>query len=174
MARFLTGLLASLFVLVPAALAVVPVPPDQVAFSAVASVAGPYDVTARIYDAASGGTLLFKQSFTGVPEQAQHHFTVNLGPTGAAADSPTNPLTTNLRAALTGDLAAGGGRFVELTVNADPPLARVALVLVPYAMRADHPTTADVANQAPDTQAVRPAEHTSELPSPRHLVCRRL
>jgi hypothetical protein len=36
----------------------VPVPPDQVAFSAVANAAGPYDVTARIYDAASGGVLL--------------------------------------------------------------------------------------------------------------------
>jgi hypothetical protein len=154
MPRLLSGLFASLLVLAPAALAVVPAPPDQVAFSAIASAAGPYDVTARIYDAASGGTLLYKQSFTAVPEEAQHQFTVNLGPTGAATDSPTNPLTTNLRAALTGDLAAGTSRFVEITVNTDPPLARVALVLVPYAMRADHATTADVANQALDTQAV--------------------
>jgi hypothetical protein len=136
-----------------AALAAVPAPPDVVSYSGVANQAGPFDVTARIYDAASGGTLVYKQTITNVSETG-FHFTVQLGPTGAATDSPANPLTTSLRTALTGDLAAGAGRFVEITLDADPPLARVQLVLVPYAMRADHATTADVAAQSLDTQAV--------------------
>jgi hypothetical protein len=136
-----------------AALAVVPAPPDVVSYSGVANQAGPFDVTARIYDAASGGTLVYKQTFTGVTETGLH-FTIALGPTGEAADSPANPLTTSLRTALTGDLAAGAGRFVEVTLDSDPPLARVQLVLVPYAMRADHATTSDVASNALDTQAV--------------------
>ena len=153
MARLLAGLVASLFALAPAALAVVPVPPDQIAYSGVLAAGGPVDLTARIYDAPSGGTLVFKQSFTGVV-LTDGHFTVNLGPSGEPTDAPANPLTTNLRAALAGDLAAGPGRFVELTVNADPPLARVQLVLVPYALRADHALTADVATSSLDTQAV--------------------
>jgi hypothetical protein len=115
--------------------------------------AGPVGLTARLYDAASGGTLIFKQSFTGVA-LADGHYTLNLGPTGEATDSPSDPLTTSLRTGLTGDLAAGAGRFVEITVDSDPPLARVALVLVPYAMRADHATTADVATNALDAQAL--------------------
>jgi hypothetical protein len=136
-----------------AALAVMPAPPDVVSYSGVANQAGPFDVTARIYDAASGGTLVYKQTFTNVSETALH-FTLQLGPTGDATDAPANPLTTSLRTALTGDLAAGAGRFVEITLDAGPPLARVQLVLVPYAMRADHATTADVAAQSLDTQAV--------------------
>ena len=74
MPRLPSALVAFFLVLAPASFAVVPAPPDQVAFSSIASAAGPYDVTARIYDAASGGTLLYKQTFTGVPEQASHDF----------------------------------------------------------------------------------------------------
>jgi hypothetical protein len=133
--------------------AAVPAPPDVVSYSGVANQAGPFDVTARIYDAASGGTLVYKQTFTNVTETGLH-FTIQLGPTGDATDTPANPLTTSLRTALTGDLAAGSGRFVEVTLDTDPPLARVQLVLVPYAMRADHATTSDVASNALDTQAV--------------------
>jgi hypothetical protein len=133
--------------------AAVPAPPDVVSYSGVADQAGPFDVTARIYDAASGGTLVYKQTFTSVTESG-FHFTIQLGPTGEGTDTPANPLTTSLRAALTGDLAAGAGRFVEITLGTDPPLARVQLVLVPYAMRADHATTSDVAAQSLDTQAV--------------------
>ncbi|MGH7287509.1 MAG: hypothetical protein ACREI8_05760, partial [Myxococcota bacterium] len=50
--------------------AAVPLPPDQVAYSGVlvdsggVPLAGPVDLTTRIYDAASAGTLVFKQSFT--------------------------------------------------------------------------------------------------------------
>lgn len=153
MPRVLAGLVASFLALAPAALAVVPVPPDQVAYSGVLASSGPVDLAARIYDAPSGGTLIFKQSFTGVV-LTDGHFTVNLGPSGEPTDAPANPLTTSLRAALAGDLAAGPGRFVEITVNADPPLARVQLVLVPHALRADHALTAGVATQALDTQAV--------------------
>ena len=138
--------------------AVVPAPPDQIVWSGVlvdggVPLAGPVDLTARLYDAASGGTLIFKQSFSGVA-LSDGHYTLHLGPTGAATDSPANPLTTSLRSALTGDLAAGAGRFVEITVDPDPPLARVQLVLVPYAMRADHAATTDVATQSLDAQAV--------------------
>jgi hypothetical protein len=141
------------------ALAAPPVPPDQVAFSGVlvdaggVPLAGPVDLTARLYDAASGGTLLFKQSFSSV-ELSDGHYTLSLSPTGEATDSPANPLTTSLRSALTGDLAAGPGRFVEITLDTDPPLARVQLVLVPYALQADHAATSDVATQSLDTQAV--------------------
>jgi len=153
MRRLCSFLFVSWLALGPAALAVVPVPPDQIAYSGVLDSPGPVDLTARLYDAGSGGTLIFMQSFTGVALD-DGHFTVNLGPTGAASDSPTNPLTTNLREALTGDLGAGAGRFVEITVNAEPPLARVQLMLVPYALRADQAATADVALRALDTQAV--------------------
>lgn len=153
MRRLLSGLVASLVAIAPAALAVAPAPPDQVAYSGVLASAGPVALTARVYDAPSGGTLIFVQSFAGVA-LTDGHFTVNLGPTGAATDSPANPLTTSLRAALTDDLGAGPGRFVEITVNTDPPLARVQLVLVPYAMRSDHATTSDVATNALDSQAL--------------------
>ncbi len=161
MRRLISGLLVSglASVVALAAFASVPVPPDQVAYSGVlvdgggVPLVGPVDLTARLYDAASGGSLVFKQSFMGVA-LTDGHYALNLGPTGAATDSPTDPLTTSLRTALTGDLAAGAGRFVEITVNSDPPLARVALVLVPYALRADHATTSDIATNALDAQAL--------------------
>lgn len=139
-----------------AALAVVPAPPDQVSYSGlIEDWNDPVGVlTVRIFDQASGGTLVYKQDFPGFEIPSDGRFTVTLGPTGAATDVPANPLTTSLRTALTGDLAAGTGRFVEVAVDADPPLARVQLVLVPYAMRADHATTSDVASNALDTQAV--------------------
>ncbi len=146
-------------VLAASGFAAVPVPPDQVAYSGLLvdgggiPLAGPVDLAARVYDAANAGTLVFKQSFTGVALE-DGHFTLNLGPNGAATDSPTDPLTTSLRTALTGDLPAGTGRFVEITVDSDPPLARVQLVLVPYALRADHATTSDLASTALDAQAV--------------------
>jgi hypothetical protein len=149
-AALVSGLLAFA---ASAALGAVPVPPDAVSYSGVANQSGPFDVTARIYDAASGGTLVYKQTFTNVTETGLH-FTIQLGPIGDATDTPANPLTTSLRTALTGDLAAGAGRFVEVTLDTNPPLARVQLVLVPYAMRADHATTSDVASNALDTQAV--------------------
>jgi hypothetical protein len=155
--RALLGL--SVLWLAGTALAAPPQPPDQIAHSGVlldgggVPLPGPVDLAARLYDAASGGTLLFKQSFAGVP-LADGHFTVHLGPTGEASDSPTDPLTTSLRTALVGDLVAGPGRFVEITVDADPPLARVQLVLVPYALRADHALTADVASNALDSAAL--------------------
>ena len=160
MPRLFFGL-AALLAMLPAssARAALPVAPDQVAYSGVlvdgggAPLAGPVDLTARIYDAASGGALVFVQSFAEVA-LSDGHYSVNLGPTGAATDSPANPLTTSLRTALVGDLAAGPGRFVEITVDTDPPLARVALVLVPYALRADHAATSDVATNALDTASV--------------------
>jgi uncharacterized protein (DUF2141 family) len=152
MPRLLSALVASFLAVAPAALAAVPVPPDQIAYSGyVAGAPSPQQIVARIYDAASGGTLLYRQAFTSVPLD-DGHFTVHIGPTGTSFGPPP-PLTTSLRTALTGDLAAAAGRFLEITVNS-VPLPRVQLVLVPYAMRADHATTSDVATQALDTEAV--------------------
>lgn len=159
MARFVSLGLALATLAASPTLAAPPAPPDQIAYSGVlvdgggVPLAGPVDLTARLYDAASGGTLIFKQSFSGV-ELSDGHYTLNLGSTGEGSDSPANPLTTSLRTALTGDLVAGAGRFVEITVDTDPPLARVQLLLVPYAMRADHALTADLATTSLDTQAV--------------------
>ena len=70
--------------------AALPVPPDQVAYSGVlvdgggVPLAGPVDLTARLYDAASGGALIFKQSFTGVA-LSDGHFTLNLARPGRRA-----------------------------------------------------------------------------------------
>jgi hypothetical protein len=69
----LAALLASLVALAPAALAVVPVPPDQVAYSGyVAGVNSPQLIEARIYDAASGGTLV-PGTFDDVPTTRPLH-----------------------------------------------------------------------------------------------------
>src|SRR5262245_46239773 len=62
-----------------------PVPPDQISWSGVlvdgggAPLAGAVDLTARLYDAPSGGTLLFVQSFPGVA-LSDGHYTIQLGP----------------------------------------------------------------------------------------------
>jgi hypothetical protein len=68
MPRLFFGLLAALLAIGSASPghAAVPVPPDQVAYSDTlvdsggVPLAGPLDLTARIYYAASSGTLIFK------------------------------------------------------------------------------------------------------------------
>lgn len=109
---------------------------------------GPVDLTLRIYDAPTGGTLLYTQSWSGVV-LADGVFTVDLGPTGAATDSPDDPLVTSLADALAGDLAATGpSRFVELTVGTEGALPRTQLLAVPYALRAGSAASADSADVA--------------------------
>jgi hypothetical protein len=109
---------------------------------------GNVDLTLRVYDAPSGGTLLYKQVFLGVPLDAGV-FTVSLGPTGAATDAPADPLTTSLPAALTGDLSGSGpSRFLEVTVGSAGALARTQILSVPYALRSVSAETADVATTA--------------------------
>jgi hypothetical protein len=108
------------------------------------------DLTLRVYDSASGGTLLYKQSFVGVPLDAGV-FTVTLGPTGSATDTPANPLTTDLTTALAGDLSGTGpSRFLQVTVGSEAPLARTQILSAPYAMRAESAESADVATTALD------------------------
>jgi len=133
-----------------AALAAPPEIPDQVPYSAVVpgGGAGPVDLTLRIYDAAASGTLLYVQDFADVP-LVDGAFTLALGPTGRATDAPTDPLTTSLVAALAGDLAATApGRFVEVTVNTDPPLPRERVLAVPFALRAASAESAETAESA--------------------------
>lgn len=155
-ATSLLGFLFALLLGLPAG-ASPPGIPDQVPYAGTISGggSGPVDLTVRLYDAASGGTLLYLQSFPGVA-LTDGAFQVTLGPTGAASDSPANPLTTSLVAALSGDLAAGAGRFVELTVNSDPPLARTRVLAVPFALRAASSETAEVAAAVTQVGGVPP------------------
>jgi hypothetical protein len=143
MARPLGSTLLAL-VVAGAAFAAPPEVPDQVPYSAVVpgGGSGPVDLTVRLYDAATGGTLLYVQDFASVA-LADGAFTLALGPTGRATDAPADPLTTSLVMALAGDLAATApGRFVEVTVDADPPLARTPVLAVPFALRAATAETA--------------------------------
>jgi hypothetical protein len=114
------------------------------------------DLTIRIYDAAICGTLLYVQDFANVP-LTDGAFTLALGPTGRATDAPTDPLTTILVAALAGDLAATApGRFLELTVDTDPPLPRERVLSVPFALRAATAESAESAEQVTQVGGLPP------------------
>jgi hypothetical protein len=126
---------------------------------------GSVDLTLRVYDAPSGGTLLYKQVLLGVPLDSGV-FTVTLGPTGSATDTPANPLTTSLAAALAGDLSGtGASRFLQVTVGSEGALARTQILSVPYALRASSAESADVATTALETSSVNgiPASVVSEI-----------
>lgn len=106
---------------------------------------GTVDLTIRIHDALTGGTLLYKEVFSSLALNAGV-FTIQLGPTGDATDTPVNPLTTSLADALSGDLpATGPSRFLEVTVGLDGALSRTQILTVPYALRAESAAVADVA-----------------------------
>lgn len=106
---------------------------------------GNVDLTLRVYDSPTGGTLLYKQIFLGVPLDSGV-FTVTLGPAGSATDTPANPLTTSLATALAGDLSGTGpSRFLQVTVGAEGPLARTQILSVPYALRSQSAESADLA-----------------------------
>ena len=100
---------------------------------------GNVDLTLRIFDDVTAGVLLYSQTLLAVP-LTDGVFTVEIGPTGAASDTPEDPATTSLLEALTGDLGpVGAGRFLEVTVGVDGPLTRTPVRSVPYAMNADRP-----------------------------------
>jgi hypothetical protein len=123
---------------------------------------GSVDLTVRIYDAISGGTLLYKQSFVAVA-LVDGVFSIVLGPSGLATDTPTPPLTTSFETALSGDLAAtGASRFLEVTVGASGALPRTQLLSVPYAFQARRAESAEVAAQAEQFGGL-PEETFSEI-----------
>jgi hypothetical protein len=106
---------------------------------------GSVDLTVRIHDAVVGGTLVYRQDFPSVL-LADGVFDVQLGPTGEATDSPADPLTTILAAALVGDAGPTAPlRFLELTVGSEAALARTQILASAYALRALNAASADTA-----------------------------
>jgi len=120
---------------------------------------GSVDLTVRVFDAVVGGTLVYKQSFPAVA-LADGVFTVQLGPTGDGSDAPSNPLTTDLATALTGDAGPTAPvRFLEVTVGGDGPLSRTQILSSAYALRAASAAVADTATTA--TNATTAANATN-------------
>jgi hypothetical protein len=123
---------------------------------------GPVGLTVRIYDALIGGALVYKQGFASVP-LADGVFTVQLGPTGDASDSPANPLTTSLATALAGDAGPSApARFLEVTVGSEFALSRTQIVSSAYALRA---TSAESADSAETATTAQNATQVGGLPS---------
>lgn len=134
---------------------------------------GSVDLTVRIYDAISAGTLLYKQSFLGVA-LVDGIFSVVLGPSGLATDAPANPLTTSFETALSGDLpATGASRFLEVTVGASGALPRTQLLAVPYAFQARRAESADVAAQAEEFGGLPPKRSPRSTPTSPSTACSR-
>lgn len=145
---------ALLVTLAPTAQAAPPEVPGQISYQGVLldtlgePRTGNVDLTLRIFDAPSAGTLVYKQVFAAVPLSAGV-FTVRLGPAGAPTDTPANPLTTSLTDALGGDAGpTAPGRFLEVTVGLEGALARTQILTAPYALRAAAADTAVVAEVA--------------------------
>jgi hypothetical protein len=169
-----TALVCAIVAIASAAPAAPPDIPDSIAYQGLlvdgggVPLAGPVDLTIRVYDALLVGTLLYKQSFSAVPLNVGV-FNVTLGPTGAATDVPTPPVTTSLVTALAGDLVSiGADRFIEITVDGDPPLPRSQLLSAAYALRADKAgtaTSAETAAIALDTTSINglPSMVVSEM-----------
>ncbi|HSJ95993.1 MAG TPA: hypothetical protein VLC53_02910, partial [Myxococcota bacterium] len=138
----------------PAAPAAPPAVPVQVSYQGVLLDTsgeprnGTVDLTLRIWDALTGGTLVYKQSFPAVP-LVDGVFTVRLGPSGDATDAPNDPLTASLADALAGDAGATAPeRFLEVTVGAEGALLRSQILAAPYALRASAADTAQSAATA--------------------------
>lgn len=144
----LVGMLAAVAEAAP------PLVPEQVSYQGLlldgtgAPRTGNVDLTLRIYDALSGGTLLYVQVFSATP-LTDGVFSVMLGPSGEATDTPDDPLSTSLAEALAGDLGATGpDRFLEVTVGVEGALARTQILAVPYAVHAETADRAALADQA--------------------------
>jgi len=144
----------ALSLLATAAAAAPPVAPEQMTYQGVLlddqgmPRTGSVDLTARIFDSVSGGTLVYVQTFTAVP-LSDGVFSIALGPTGEATDTPDDPLTTSLAASLAGDVGpTAPSRFLELTVGAVGALTRTQILTVPYALRAESAAAADTATLA--------------------------
>jgi hypothetical protein len=95
-----------------AAAAAPPTVPGQVTYQGVilddqgAPRTGVVDLGLRVFDALTGGTLLYVETQTGVP-LSDGVFSIELGPTGGATDPPNpDPLTTSLADALSGEWEA--------------------------------------------------------------------
>ncbi|MGI9432559.1 MAG: IPT/TIG domain-containing protein, partial [Myxococcota bacterium] len=109
---------------------------------------GTVDLVLRIYDAATSGTLVYKQEFASVGLNAGV-FSIELGPTGSSTDVPTDPLATDLATALGADAGVTAPqRFLEVTVGLEGALARTQVLTVPYALRASRADNADSADVA--------------------------
>jgi len=115
---------------------------------------GNVDLTVRIYDGLGpAATLLYTQIFSSVP-LSQGVFSIAIGPTGEATDTPDDPLTTSLAEVFTGDLVSAPDRFVELTVDGDTAQARIQILSAPLALRAQSAESADTAATATVSQSV--------------------
>jgi hypothetical protein len=155
MSRGLVPVVALLaLLLAPRAPAAPPAVPIQVSYQGVLldtagePRSGNVDLTLRIWDALGGGTLVYTQVFTNVP-LVDGVFSVQLGPQGSAADTPTDPLTDSLAAALAGDAGATAPeRFLEVTVGTEGALLRSQILATPYALRAASADWADAAGIA--------------------------
>ena len=113
---------------------------------------GTIDLIVRIYDAGIGGTVLYRQDFLATA-LTDGVFSVLLGPSGSATDTPVNPLTTSLAEVFDGTLqAVSPTRHLELTVGVEGPLARTQLHASPFALRADSAAVADTATTAVTVQ----------------------
>ncbi|MCP5058581.1 MAG: hypothetical protein GY937_17915 [bacterium] len=105
---------------------------------------GPVDLTVRLWDQGFSGTLLYKQDRDNTV-LVDGVFSILIGPTGIATDTPTNPLTTTLVDALSMDLGASGDIWIEVSVDGNAPLGRNQLQAVPFAVKAE---TAEQATNA--------------------------
>ncbi len=96
-------------------------------------VEGDVTLVLRVYDAASGGALLWEETQAGVPAVDGLVY-ASLG----AVDPVNN--------ALDGSVFDGGAAFLELTVDGDTLSPRIPIESVPYAIHAGHAETAAVAS----------------------------
>ncbi|MEN8181880.1 MAG: IPT/TIG domain-containing protein, partial [Myxococcota bacterium] len=169
-------LLLLAFVLLPvASQSAPPVVPDLLSYQGVllddlgVPRTGSVDLTLRIWDAPFSGSLIYAQTFSGVP-LSDGVFTVALGPAGAATDPPNPPpLSTDLSEAVAGDLSGtSASRFLEVTVGTEGALTRTQILTVPYALRAEQAAQAELAAVA--TTALSAADATSVGGLPAEVV----
>src|SRR2546429_1882121 len=79
------------------------------------------------------------------------------------------PYTTLFRSAVVPEGAVGGGRAANQTARRDSPIPDASVSMWPASAR-----SARLPDKNPPTTSVRSEEHTSELQSRLHLVCRLL
>ncbi|MBW7881228.1 MAG: hypothetical protein H3C34_01095 [Caldilineaceae bacterium] len=98
-------------------------------------ISGTVNLEFRLFDASSGGVLLWQETHLAVPVEAGY-FTVMLG-----QGTPPSPLTPGL--------FGGSARYLEVSVDSGPPFPRQQLSAVPYAFQADQAVQAEQAASAP-------------------------
>ncbi len=121
-----------------------------------AALVGPVDLEYRVWDAAAGGNLLYKQVLGGVPLDAQGRMDVRIGPFGAPTSDPDAPLTPVLLVAVGADVGLpqiSGNRYFEITVLGESgPRPRVRFVSVAFALRSLESGFAITAERALDVR----------------------